>query len=567
MLAIKNLFRKFFRTVPVAAALLVLGGCTPPGPKALLEGDRLLDGKKYSEALEKLKTATELMPENPRAWNHLGLAYHATGQPQPAIVAYKQALALNRSNVINVAHFNLGCVLLEQNNLPAAIDELKSFTMLTNSAPALNKLGTAQLRARQPDAEKSFTAALKLRPRDPEALNGLGLVQVQRGHPREAAQFFNAALLTSPQYGPALHNYAVLAQQQPATRPAALQKFRDYLALQPRAPNWETVNAAARQLELELAPAARTAVTNVVAGLAPLKTNPVVVAVHPLPPVVSNAVPRVNVVTQQVAVVRPPVTPVTTVALTNQPIAPPPTNERVVVRPPIPPRTNLVVAANSAEVKTNRPGFFTRLNPFRAKSKPETNEPSTVVRVAAVTTTNAAVAPRVVAVPAYVYLSPARPAAGNRAEADRAYQRGLLAQQAGRTLDAMVAFRAATQADPSWFEAHSGLGLAAFQTGDWKQALAEGEMALALNADSKDARYNFALALKQAGYPRDAAVELEKILQASPDEVRAHLTLGNLYSQPLAQPKMARAHYLQVLELDPRNAQAGLIRSWLATNP
>ena len=73
--------------------------------------------------------------------------------------------------------------------------------------------------------------------------------------------------------------------------------------------------------------------------------------------------------------------------------------------------------------------------------------------------------------------------------------------------------------------------------------------------------------MKQAGYPRDAAVELEKILRASPDEVRAHLTLGNLYSQPLAQPKMARAHYLQVLELDPRNAQAGLIRSWLATNP
>ncbi len=566
MLAIKKLFRNLFQSAGAAAVVLFVGGCTPPGPGALLEGARLLEKGKYSEAVQQLKIATGLMPGNPRAWNHLGLAYHAAGQPPLAVLAYQRALVLDRSNVVNVAHYNLGCLHLEQNNLPAAIDELRSFTMLTNSASAWIKLGTAQLRARSPDAEKSFNAALKLRPRDPEAWNGLGLWQVQRGRAREAAQMFNTAALSSPGYGPALLNLAVVSQQQPATRPDALQKYRDYLALQPRPQNWEAVNAAARQLELELAPPPRAAVTNMAGGLAPLKTNPVAVAVV-LPPVtVTSAPPRVAVVTAAppVAVVSPPVTPV---VLTNRLIARPSTNDRVAVVTP-PPKTNPLVVISPIPARTNKPGFFTRLNPFSEKARPETNPTRPPVRVAAPGATNTFVpAPRPVVIPRYTYLSPAKPAAGNRAEAERAYQRAWQAQQSGRALESLVAFRAATLADPGWFEAQYGLGLTAYQAGDWPQALSADELALALNPVSTDARANFALALKQAGYPRDAANELEKILQASPNDARAHLTLGNLYAQQLGQPKLAREHYLKVLELDPRHAQSGPIRYWLAANP
>ena len=566
MLAIKNSFRNFPRFLLVVAAMMILGGCTPPGPGALLEGARLLEKGKYSEAVEQLKAATEVMPENPRAWNHLGLAYHVAGQPQSAALAYKQALALDRSNVVSIAHYNLGCLYLEQNNLPAAIDELRSFTMLTNSVPALNKLGTAQLRARLPEAEKSFAAALKLRSRDPEALNGMGLFHAQRGRVREAAQMFNAAALSSPGYGPALLNLAVISQQQPASRPMALQKYRDYLALQPRPPNWEAVNATARQLELELAPPPRAAVTNIASGLAPLKTNPVVVASVVPPVIVTSAPPRVAVVTSSppTVVVRPPVT---TVVLTNQPIVRPPTNDMATLVTNTP-RTNLLVAAGPMSAGTNRPGFFARLNPFQGKPKPATNVTRQPVTVVASTVTNTFVpTPRPVEVPRYTYLSPAKPAAGNRGEAERAYQRALQAQQSGRVLESLVAFRAAAVADPAWFDAQYGLGLAAYQTGDWKQALSADETALVLNPDSLDARANFALALKQAGYPRDAANELEKILHASPKEVRAHLMLGNIYSQQLGQPKLARDHYLKVLELDPRNAQSGPIRFWLSANP
>jgi Tfp pilus assembly protein PilF len=73
--------------------------------------------------------------------------------------------------------------------------------------------------------------------------------------------------------------------------------------------------------------------------------------------------------------------------------------------------------------------------------------------------------------------------------------------------------------------------------------------------------------LRQSSYWLDAANELEKVLASYPHESRAHLALGNLYAQQLGQPDKARNHYLRVLEIDPRNPQAGLIRYWLADNP
>src|SRR6266487_4408751 len=40
---------------------VLLAGCTPPGPRAVLDGKRLLDEGKYPQAVEKLKIATSLL--------------------------------------------------------------------------------------------------------------------------------------------------------------------------------------------------------------------------------------------------------------------------------------------------------------------------------------------------------------------------------------------------------------------------------------------------------------------------------------------------------------------------
>jgi tetratricopeptide (TPR) repeat protein len=111
------------------------------------------------------------------------------------------------------------------------------------------------------------------------------------------------------------------------------------------------------------------------------------------------------------------------------------------------------------------------------------------------------------------------------------------------------------------------LGLAASENGNFPLALAAYETALAIQPDSLDARYNFGLVLKQAGYVPDAVTQFEKILSKYPNDGRTHLALGNLYAQQLQDPAKARQHYQAVLAIAPQSPQAGAIRYWLTDHP
>jgi tetratricopeptide (TPR) repeat protein len=131
----------------------------------------------------------------------------------------------------------------------------------------------------------------------------------------------------------------------------------------------------------------------------------------------------------------------------------------------------------------------------------------------------------------------------------------------------MRAYQQAAQLDPAYYEPHYYLGVASAVSGNLPRALLAYETALAIRPESLDARIYFAQTLKQANYPIDAAVELEKVLASYPNDARAHLTLGNLYAQQLRNPVKAREHYFKVLDKDPRNPRAAEIRFWLASNP
>src|SRR5947207_13062829 len=82
--------------VLATAACVWICGCTPPGPRALLQGKRLIDDGRYHEAVAKLEKATGLLPRNALAWNYLGLAYHGSQQLEQAAKAYRLALSLDR---------------------------------------------------------------------------------------------------------------------------------------------------------------------------------------------------------------------------------------------------------------------------------------------------------------------------------------------------------------------------------------------------------------------------------------------------------------------------------------
>ena len=591
----------------LALLLALLAGCTPAGPRALLEGKRLIDEEKYPQAVEKLRVAASLLGgTNALAWNYLGVACQHAGELAEAERAYQRALALNHD--LSEVHFNLGCLWLAENKLEAAKAEFTACTLRrSNAVEGFLKLGEVQLRMRDPSAaEKSFSDALRLSPHNAEALNGLGLARLQRGRAGEAAQCFDNALKEQPDYRPALLNLAVVSHQYLKDRQMALEKYREYLALRPPPPNADALAAIVRQLEQELNPPARRVATNELAQLSPKanapkpavtnvarvasvpkaesapsapKPAPVNVArLEPAPHLTKPAPTNVTAPAMNAQVVKLPAEPVLKPA---QNLPPAPT---MALAPPAEPLVaTSSVPASAGGQKVAKRGFFQRVNPlnlFRSEEVtpvrptplgPTTGSPGdeSAKRVATGTGPAASLPSPSPNGPGarYAYKSPAKPAPGNRSEAERSFAQGVQAQQAHRLPEAVQAYRLAAQQDPSLFEAHYNLGLAATESGNLPAALAAYENALAVQPQSLDARYNFALALKQANYIADAVNELERVLAGYPNDTRAHLALGNLCAQQLHQPAKARQHYLKVLEVEPRHPQAAAIRFWLAANP
>ena len=554
----------------LAVFLALLAGCTPPGPRALLEGRDLLEAGKYPEAVERLTRATSLLTTNAQAWNYLGLACHRAGAADRAVEAYRRALVLDRD--LFEAHFNLGCLWLDEGKPDAAKSEFTACTLRRgDSFDAWLKLGVAHFRLGElTAAENSFQKALQLGANHPEALNGLGLVSAQRRRSREAVQYFNAALKQRPDYGPALLNLATVLRRDLGDVNGAAQRYLDYLALDPQAADAAAVKAILQSLEHKPAPVAAALV-------APPVTNPVVTnAVKPAP--VAQATPSPPKSNPPALVV---VKPAAETAISNAEIVqlPPEPVIRTASPPddvasPLPetppgiastPTAPLVVPVKGTPEKRS---FLSRLNPFRSnrKSGPNSVEVSPATQPAedAARETGTETAGDF---PRYQYRRPAAPAAGNRADAETALARGREAESDGKQSQAVQAYRQAVQADPAYFEAQYHLALAHFTLRDYPAALAGWENALAVQPHSTEAHYNFALTLKAAGYALDAAAELEKILATSPNDVRTHLILGNLCAEQLRDKSRARVHYQRILELDARHPQATAIRYWLVANP
>lgn len=590
--------------------LALLVGCTPSGPRALLQGKRLIDDEKYPQAVEKLKTATVLLGTNAlaaaQAWNYLGVAYHHVGDTAASEKAYQRALSLNHD--LAEAHYNLGCLLLSQNKLDSARTEFTAYALRRGNSPeGFLKLGTVQLRARDfSAAEKSFNDVLRLSPQNAEALNSLGLVRVQQRRFSDAAQCFAGALKSQPDYRAALLNLAIVNQNYLKDRNAALQKYREYLALKPAPANAEAVAETIRQLEQEANPPSRPVATN--PGQAPVVVPP------PGRPAQTNVAraavpPRTEPPTNTQKPVTPPVTtarPQPTVSNPAPPstvtAAPPPAVEvvKLEAEPTIKPAQDLAakappsrasaaaplvttssVPATANSTKTTKRGFLDSINPLnlfhngdktptRTTPLPPSGSQSQGAGNASNSTPAAsggAGTPANVNYLRYAYKSPAAPAAGDHAAAQRACDQAMQAYREHRVVDAAQSYRQATQLDPAFYEAQYNYGLAATDAGNLAAALSAYEYALAIRPDSADARYNFALVLKQSRYYTDAANELEKLLAAHPNEARAHLALANLYAQQLSQPSLAHQQYMKVLDLEPKNPQASEIRLWLKAHP
>ena len=551
-----------------------MSGCAPSGPRALLAGKKLLDRGDYAGAAAQLKTAAMLLATNAAAWNYYGVALQHAGQPADAALAYQNALKFDRD--LMEAHYNLGCLLLEQNKPDAARTEFTTYTLRRNNTPeGWLKLGAAQLKLHDlPSAEKSFSTALSLNQNNAEALNGFGLARVGGGHPQDAAKFFSAAIDAHPDYAPALLNLATVDRQYLHDAAQALKNYRAYLALTPRPADWDAVNDLVNGLEQP-------------AMVASVKTPPTTENEPAVPakPNTGETKPPVN------AAAHPPLAPKAQQGgkTTPAPPRPAPPTEVVTVQP----EQVIVTSPNASMPETpvspapaGKPGVLRRLNPVRwfgSSTQAENYPQSGVTPLAAnhpgpASAAPASVSPPVPApvkllppapptFPRYLYLSPRKPRSGDRKEATRVFADAKLSEQKEDLTQAIDLYRKAAELDPAWFEAQYNYAVLAYRVRDFNHSLAASEMALAIQPGSVDARYNFALALKTAGYVPDAVNELKKIVAANPDEARAQLALGNLYEQQMRDPAQARQHYLKWLALDPHNPNAGNIQFWLSANP
>ena len=503
-------------SILLVLTMAMVAGCSPNGPRALIQGKRLIEEGKYAQAVEKLQTATSLMATNSHAWNYLGLAYHYSKQPAPAEKAYQRALSLNSD--LPEASYNLGCLWLEQNRVEAAKSQFVTYTLRRGSAPeGFLKLGTAQLRAAAAltsipqrsssllTAEKTFEDALRLSPQNAEAINNLGVARYERGRTSEGVQYFRQALQIHPKYRPALLNLAVSSQLSKDSR-GAIEYYKQFLASSPPLDSQSQVKSLIRDLEKELNPPARQPGTNAmlqVASNTPQThiSNPVSEPAKQAATLKTQAVPALKPATNGLRVaqstnIRPP----QVVAL-----APPPPSNKVTTNASAPlPRTNLdvvnvqaaptfkvaedvslpppplrnespagpVTSENRVSSTPSDKGLLQRLNPMNLFQ----HNAKTTIRPTPLPTPTASdnPAPQVIngyEGASYNYHTIGKLSGGDRKEAQRVFSEGTQAQGSHELPRAVEAYRKATQLDPSYFEAYYNLGLAAGEIGDVDGAL------------------------------------------------------------------------------------------------
>jgi tetratricopeptide (TPR) repeat protein len=431
-------------------------------------------------------------------------------------------------------------------------------------------------------SEISLKEVFRLNPGNAEGLNTLGLAQLQRNKPRDAAQSFSAALKSQPAHRAALLNLAITTHQQLNDRPAALSLYRQYLALTPRAADWDAVNALAQSLQPPPAPVpvVQTPARPIESPTATNTPNtPAVKVAEIVPRQTTNAKPappNPAPAPTPTPVVQASNPPAEVVRLPPEPVirTVPVEDHSIAARPKPVPVTNQSPTKTTAEPTPDKRGFLSRVNPanlFRKEARPTNSAPlpddnAKSVADAGNDVTVAVVAPGTGGFPRYQYLSPARPASGNRNEAERLLAQGRREQGSQKMTEAVQSYRAAVGADPGYFDAQFALGYASYQIRSYKLSTWAWEHALAIHPDSADARYNFALALRAMNCVPEAANELERVLRADDTVTKAHLTLGSIYAEPLKNLAKARLHYRRVLDLEPSHPRGADIRQWLVSN-
>ncbi|HXI68423.1 MAG TPA: tetratricopeptide repeat protein, partial [Steroidobacteraceae bacterium] len=196
----------------------------------ILSVARLRQGK---DALEALRRAAELLPEDAEAHANLGSELHARGEWAAGRASLRRALELEPHNAD---------ALIEAADAERALRQPRDAIPLYERALALdphrrearNNLGNAFLELNEPEpAVRHYRQALALKPEDAQVLCNLANALRQLGHLDEALDCSRRAIALAPGLAMAHNNLGLLLAGH-GQRAEAVASYREALRLNPR---------------------------------------------------------------------------------------------------------------------------------------------------------------------------------------------------------------------------------------------------------------------------------------------------------------------------------------------
>jgi tetratricopeptide (TPR) repeat protein len=158
------------------------------------------------DALQALRMAAQLLPDDAGVHNNLGNALGRLGQLDEAVASYRRALLLTPD--FAEAHNNLGHTLLDLGQPDnAAVSCRRAVDLKPRYAEAHDNLGCALLElGRLEDAAASYRRALEIEPGFVETRNNLGLALLELGRVDDALASYRRALEINPEFAEAHNN-------------------------------------------------------------------------------------------------------------------------------------------------------------------------------------------------------------------------------------------------------------------------------------------------------------------------------------------------------------------------